>query len=184
MDVLRNPVRRYAWGSHTQIAELLGVPPDGNPQAELWLGAHASAPSRITRDGWSRNLDAVVAADPERELGAAVTAAFGDRLPYLFKVLAVAAPLSLQAHPGCAQAEAGYAAEEGAACRSTPPSAATRTPTTSRSWWWLSPASRRSSASVRRSRPSICSPICAARGWPGSARRCARAPTRQAYGRR
>lgn len=112
MDVMRNPVRRYAWGSHTQIAELLGVPPDGGPQAELWLGAHPSAPSRVTRDGRSRTLDAVVAADPERELGAAVIAAFGDRLPYLFKVLAVAAPLSLQAHPSCAQAEAGYAAEE------------------------------------------------------------------------
>ncbi len=112
MDVMRNPVRRYAWGSHTQIAELLGVPPDGGPQAELWLGAHASAPSRVTRDGRSRNLDAVVAADPQRELGPAVAAAFGDRLPYLFKVLAVAAPLSLQAHPSSAQAEAGYAAEE------------------------------------------------------------------------
>lgn len=112
MDVLHNPVRRYAWGSHTQIPELLGVPPDGGPQAELWLGAHPSAPSRVTRDGRSRTLDAVVSADPERELGAAVTGAFGDRLPYLFKVLAVAAPLSLQAHPSCAQAEAGYAAEE------------------------------------------------------------------------
>lgn len=112
MDVMRNPVRRYAWGSHTQIAELLGVPPDGNPQAELWLGAHASAPSRITRDGRSLGLDVVVAADPERELGAAVAAAFGDRLPYLLKVLAVAAPLSLQAHPSSAQAEAGHAAEE------------------------------------------------------------------------
>ncbi|GHF70229.1 hypothetical protein GCM10018790_55190 [Kitasatospora xanthocidica] len=36
---LRNPVRRYAWGSATAIPALTGAEPDGTPQAELWLGA-------------------------------------------------------------------------------------------------------------------------------------------------
>jgi mannose-6-phosphate isomerase len=39
---------------------------------------------------------------------------FGTRLPFLMKVLAADRPLSLQAHPTTAQAEAGFAAEEAA----------------------------------------------------------------------
>ena len=41
---LQNTIRDYAWGSPTAIPELLGVEPDGEPQAELWMGAHESAP--------------------------------------------------------------------------------------------------------------------------------------------
>ncbi|MET9956640.1 mannose-6-phosphate isomerase, class I [Streptomyces sp. NPDC006339] len=110
MDRLVNTVRPYAWGSTTAIPELLGVPPTGEPQAELWMGAHPGAPSRTGRGP----LDEVVAADPVRELGPAVVEKFGPRLPFLFKVLAAGAPLSLQVHPDLAQARAGYAAEEAA----------------------------------------------------------------------
>ena len=39
-------------------------------------------------------------------------ARFGERLPYLMKVLAIAAPLSLQVHPSAAQAADGYAREQ------------------------------------------------------------------------
>jgi mannose-6-phosphate isomerase len=39
---------------------------------------------------------------------------FGPRLPFLLKVIAAVQPLSLQAHPTRAQAEAGYAREEAA----------------------------------------------------------------------
>ncbi|MGH3828573.1 MAG: type I phosphomannose isomerase catalytic subunit, partial [Pseudonocardiaceae bacterium] len=46
MELLRNAVRPYAWGSRTAIAELLGGPvPAPHPQAELWLGAQPAAPS-------------------------------------------------------------------------------------------------------------------------------------------
>ena len=38
----------------------------------------------------------------------------GTRLPFLLKVLAVAAPLSLQVHPDAARAAAGFAAENAA----------------------------------------------------------------------
>jgi mannose-6-phosphate isomerase len=56
----------------------------------------------------------VLAADPVRELGTAVVAEFGPRLPFLLKVLAVSEPLSLQVHPDADQARAGFAADEAA----------------------------------------------------------------------
>src|SRR5207237_1072709 len=55
-----------------------------------------------------------ISGDPVRLLGPAVVERFGARLPFLMKVLAADRPLSLQAHPTAAQAEAGYAAEEAA----------------------------------------------------------------------
>ncbi len=113
MDLLRNTVRPYPWGSTTAIPELLGVDnPTDQPQAELWMGAHPSAPSELKREGDDTTLDAVVGADPQGELGAATTRRFGGRLPFLLKVLAAQKALSIQLHPDRAQAEAGYAAEE------------------------------------------------------------------------
>jgi mannose-6-phosphate isomerase len=55
----------------------------------------------------------VVAADPDRELGAACRDRFGGRLPFLLKVLAAEKALSIQVHPGRRQAEAGFAAGRG-----------------------------------------------------------------------
>ncbi|HZG05674.1 MAG TPA: mannose-6-phosphate isomerase, class I [Streptomyces sp.] len=112
MDLLANTVRPYAWGSTTAIPELLGTEPTGEPQAELWMGAHPGAPSRIDRGGGETALSQVIEADPEGELGAATVRAFGPRLPFLLKVLAAASPLSLQVHPDLAQAGEGFADEE------------------------------------------------------------------------
>lgn len=120
MDRLDNTVRPYAWGSTTAIAQLLGVEPTGEPQAEMWMGAHPGAPSRTGRG----TLTEVIDADPERELGAASVAKFGPRLPFLLKLLAAGAPLSLQVHPDLDQAKAGYADEER---RGVPADAAHRT---------------------------------------------------------
>jgi mannose-6-phosphate isomerase len=116
MDRLSNTVRPYAWGSTTAIPELLGTAPTGEPQAEMWMGAHPGAPSRLTRPSGSgadeRSLTDVIAADPARELGPAAVAAFGPRLPFLLKLLAAGAPLSLQVHPDLEQAQQGFADEE------------------------------------------------------------------------
>ena len=102
----------YAWGSRHAIAEIQGRPaPAPGPEAELWMGAHPSAPSGLRRDGRPATLDQVIAADPERELGPGCTARFGPRLPFLLKILAPEKALSIQVHPGRAQAEAGYRAE-------------------------------------------------------------------------
>jgi mannose-6-phosphate isomerase len=108
MDRLDNTVRPYAWGSTTAIPELLGTEPTGEPQAEMWMGAHPGAPSRTGRG----TLVEVIDADPERELGTASVARFGPRLPFLLKLLAAGAPLSLQVHPDLDQASRGYADEE------------------------------------------------------------------------
>ncbi|WP_203432682.1 mannose-6-phosphate isomerase, class I [Jiangella asiatica] len=110
--LLDNPVRSYAWGSPTVIAELLGRPPSGQPEAELWIGAHPGSPSTVAGDG--RSLDRYVAGDPAATLGAAVVERFGPRLPFLLKILAVARPLSIQVHPTIDQAVAGFAAEDAA----------------------------------------------------------------------
>ncbi|HEV3168687.1 MAG TPA: mannose-6-phosphate isomerase, class I [Actinocrinis sp.] len=113
MDLLRNTVQTYAWGSATAIPELLGVGnPDGAPQAELWMGAHPSAPSNVVRGEGGMPLDAVIADDPVGELGAEVAGRFGGRLPFLLKVLAAQKALSIQLHPDREQAQAGFAAEE------------------------------------------------------------------------
>ncbi|MEV7775143.1 mannose-6-phosphate isomerase, class I [Kitasatospora sp. NPDC086791] len=111
MDRLVNTVRPYAWGSLTALPELLGRQPTGEPQAELWMGAHPGDPSRADRGAGPRRLDELIAADPEGELGAAGVARFGPTLPFLFKVLAAGTPLSIQAHPTLDQARAGFAAE-------------------------------------------------------------------------
>jgi mannose-6-phosphate isomerase len=112
VDLLEPVTQPYAWGSHTAIAELQGRPaPTAQPEAELWMGAHPSAPSGVTRAGVTTTLDALIAADPSCELGTECAERFGGRLPFLLKVLAAEKALSIQVHPSREQAEAGYRAE-------------------------------------------------------------------------
>ncbi|MET9801791.1 mannose-6-phosphate isomerase, class I [Streptomyces sp. NPDC006368] len=111
MDRLTNTIRPYAWGSTTALPRLMGAAPDGTPQAELWVGAHPAAPSRVLREGRLQPLDRVIEAAPAAELGGMTLRRFGPRLPFLLKLLAADAPLSLQVHPDLAQAAAGYTAE-------------------------------------------------------------------------
>jgi mannose-6-phosphate isomerase len=110
MERLVGVVQPYAWGSPTVIPELLGIEPNGAPQAELWFGAHPLAPSMAAGEP----LDKIVDRDPEAVVGRASVDTFGPRLPFLVKIIAADRPLSLQAHPTRQQAEAGYAREEAA----------------------------------------------------------------------
>src|ERR1700740_2923212 len=108
MELLQPVIRPYAWGPRHAIAELRGRPvPSPGPEAELWMGAHPSAPSGVA---WT-TLDEGIAAAPGRALGAECAHRFGGRLPFLLKVLSAAKALSIQVHPSRAQAEAGYAAD-------------------------------------------------------------------------
>jgi len=113
--------RAYDWGSPTAIPALLGLEPSGEPIAELWFGAHPGGPSPAAYSGGPSpgvargdTLDALIAADPVGLLGAPTSLAFGDRLPFLLKVLAADRALSIQVHPTIAQARAGYDAEDAA----------------------------------------------------------------------
>ncbi|RKT36352.1 mannose-6-phosphate isomerase type 1 [Microbacterium sp. AG1240] len=103
---ISNTPRDYAWGSTTLIAELEGRSPSGRPEAEVWFGDHPGSPSEV-HDGTGRTLDDWLPAEAAADDGAA-------RLPYLLKLLAAGAPLSIQVHPSKAQAEAGFAREEAA----------------------------------------------------------------------
>lgn len=112
MELLYGPIRNYAWGSRSAIATLQGRPtPSPEPEAELWLGAHPGAPASVDRDGTRVSLVELLSAEPGHWLGQQVVDRFGVRLPFLLKVLAADAPLSLQAHPDPEQARAGHAAD-------------------------------------------------------------------------
>lgn len=102
---LTNVVQAYDWGSSTAIPALLGIEPSGEPQAELWMGAHPKGPSRVE----GSSLGDLIAADTAGTVGPG-----RESLPFLLKVLAAAAPLSLQAHPSIEQAAEGFAREDAA----------------------------------------------------------------------
>lgn len=111
---MQNPVQNYAWGSKDALHDMYGVAnPEGKPQAEIWMGAHPNGCSSLMDEtGETQRLDAFIAHDIVAALGDAYTN-FGE-LPYLFKVLAAAEPLSIQVHPDKASSEAGFAAENAA----------------------------------------------------------------------
>jgi mannose-6-phosphate isomerase len=110
---LENVIQAYAWGSHSALAQLRGAPhPTPKPEAELWMGAHPLAPSRIKATG--ATLGSVIDAAPAEHLGPQVQHDYGTKLPFLLKVLAAGTPLSLQAHPSIDQARQGFAADEAA----------------------------------------------------------------------
>ncbi len=112
ISILKNTVQEYAWGSYTAIAELLGKnTPSATPQAELWMGAHPKAPSMVKYGGKWISLLELIKDNPEDILGKETAQKFNNTLPYLFKVLAAAKPLSIQAHPGKTQAISGFEKE-------------------------------------------------------------------------
>lgn len=107
MQEIHGTVMHYPWGTVDAIPAILGVPGDGRPFAEYWLGAHAVAPSRVN----GVRLDEMIAADPAI-LGPVATRQFGGRLPFLLKILSARHALSIQAHPARTDAAEGYAREE------------------------------------------------------------------------
>ncbi len=111
---LQNEIQRYPWGSLDAIPRLLRLSNRSRePMAELWMGAHPKAPSRVEIDsGTHQALGEFIAQDPERVLGPEPARRFNGRLPFLFKILAVHTSLSIQAHPTREQAREGYEREE------------------------------------------------------------------------
>lgn len=110
MLLLRPRTQTYPWGSKDLIARLRGHTSASHPEAELWYGAHPGGSATVD----NRTLTAIISADPEYHLGTSVREKYGDRLPFLLKILAAAEPLSLQAHPSLAQAKEGFARENDA----------------------------------------------------------------------
>lgn len=112
ISLLKNKIQAYAWGSTQAIPELLGRPnPENRPQAELWMGAHPKAPSLAYQNGRWVSLQQLISQNPDDVLGKTVAKKFDNRLPFLFKILAAAKPLSIQAHPNKHQAQIGFQRE-------------------------------------------------------------------------
>jgi mannose-6-phosphate isomerase len=115
-QLMDNPIRDYAWGSTTTLARLQGRVASGRPEAELWMGAHPTAPSRLLGDPAgsgddAASLDRLVAERPVDLLGSTVHDRFGARLPFMLKLLAIEQPLSLQVHPTADRARTAFAGE-------------------------------------------------------------------------
>ena len=110
--LLQNTIQFYAWGSPSAIPDLLDKKnPSGKPWAELWMGAHSKAPSWVSCEGQWLSLIELIRKYPHDILGREISEKFHNKLPYLFKVLAAAKPLSIQAHPDLAQAKEGFERE-------------------------------------------------------------------------
>ncbi|MCA3894929.1 mannose-6-phosphate isomerase, class I [Vibrio vulnificus] len=108
---LDNPIKNYEWGSQTAIQSLFGIDnPNGEPQAEIWMGAHPNGCSTVSINGESVLLSKLVQSNQEGILSKATAEQFGE-LPYLFKVLAAGQALSIQVHPSKEQAEEGFQRE-------------------------------------------------------------------------
>jgi mannose-6-phosphate isomerase len=111
--LLANKTQHYAWGSKGRdafIPRLLGIAAKpGLPYAELWIGTHPKAPSEMILGDVSAPLPGVISQYPLQMLGERVSRRFSGTLPFLFKVLSVAEPLSIQAHPNKEQAQALHA---------------------------------------------------------------------------
>ncbi|MBP6995376.1 MAG: mannose-6-phosphate isomerase, class I [Phycicoccus sp.] len=107
MDLLSPVLFRDDWGSRVFLASLQQRPiPSDSPESELWMGAHEVGPAGLTRHGSRTTLAQVIAADPDTELGEDCRRRFGDRLPFLLKVLAPGRAISIQVHPSAHQARA------------------------------------------------------------------------------
>ncbi|NJK88272.1 MAG: hypothetical protein HC923_02025, partial [Myxococcales bacterium] len=93
----------YAWGDQVFLPRLFRLEGWSGPCAEAWMGAHPMLPSNVfdprgpmPLDGWLR-----------QDSGGTV-----EDLPFLFKVLSVARPLSVQVHPDEAGAREGFSRED------------------------------------------------------------------------
>jgi mannose-6-phosphate isomerase len=108
--LLQNPIQHYPWGERGKEAYIprlldLDVESDATPFAELWIGAHPSAPSKVVMDsGEDILLSELIEKYPAEILGPSVQNAFNGQLPFLLKVLSAREILSIQMHPNKEQA--------------------------------------------------------------------------------
>lgn len=108
---LSNTIQNYSWGTKDFIAQLQGKNVSDIPQAELWMGAHPKASSKIILDAEELDLHKVITKQKDWFIGDAVSIDFSSRLPFLMKVLSAESALSLQVHPNKTQSEIGFRRE-------------------------------------------------------------------------
>ncbi|HDG1578310.1 TPA: mannose-6-phosphate isomerase, class I [Vibrio cholerae] len=108
MIEIKGAIKQYAWGGYHYLPMMLGTDFGNEPAAELWLGDHKSGSATLI-DG--SPLCKWIEAAPEYRLGKGLVLRYGCRLPFLFKILDVREPLSIQVHPTIEQAKKGYKRE-------------------------------------------------------------------------
>ena len=106
---LHNTIQHYKWGPALPdafIPQLLGIngKKDTN-YAEIWMGAHPGAPSKINIEDDLVPLNDLIHRFPDLILGKDVARQFDNSLPFLFKVISAAEALSIQTHPSKGLAE-------------------------------------------------------------------------------
>jgi len=106
---LYNTIQNYEWGTMNEsafIPRFIGAEVEPNiPYAELWIGAHPKAPSKIEIGGVKVPLNKIIEDYPIECLGEYVRAKFSGTFPFLLKVLSAARALSIQTHPNKMQAQ-------------------------------------------------------------------------------
>jgi len=108
---LSGAVQHYDWGGKTYIPQLTGTENAADqPFAELWMGDHSGAPATAFLHEGEIALNDLFKTAPDW-LGKKMAAAFGAKLPYLFKILDVHSMLSIQVHPNKAAAVEGFREE-------------------------------------------------------------------------
>ncbi|KID60308.1 Mannose-6-phosphate isomerase [Metarhizium brunneum] len=105
-------VNSYEWGkkgNQSAAARFAAATPSDElsiqadkPYAELWMGTHPSNPSKDLKTG--RTL-LELCSENQQLLSSSVSAKYGAKLPFLFKVLSINKGLSIQAHPNKKLAE-------------------------------------------------------------------------------
>merc|ERR1712000_451943 len=105
-------VNSYEWGkvgNDSAAARFAAATPSDDlkiesekPYAELWMGSHPKNPSKHVDTG--RTLNELFEQN-KALLSTHITEKYGDRLPFLFKVLSINKALSIQAHPNKKLAE-------------------------------------------------------------------------------
>lgn len=96
-------VREDPWGmtsSSSIIGQLLLSPQHpmwGKSIGEAWCGTHSQRPALIK--GREKNLLEFIGQNPEAVLGERLIVTNGPSLPFLFKILTIKTPLSIQIHP-------------------------------------------------------------------------------------
>jgi mannose-6-phosphate isomerase len=112
IGILKNIVKDYSWGSRYFIQELLGETSSGcHPAAEMWMGTHPGGPSKFVNLDGEIPLADLIKRDPVGILGRDVSSVFKSTLPFMFKVIAAANPLSIQVHPDRVRAREGFLRE-------------------------------------------------------------------------
>lgn len=111
------PVKNYPWGKIAQSSLVFEIAQNNSKElldrslsyAELWMGAHPNASAEVEVDEKKVLLSEIVKQDAKEVLGEKVYSRFGNKLPFLMKVLSIGTALSIQAHPDKKRAKALHA---------------------------------------------------------------------------